>query len=308
MALTLKHRNDGSCYPVGDTQGLMVPLSLPTDYAEYTVPVGFGGAGNIEYTPSRWTVPEDGDWLLTMAAGFNNNANVNSVVFFVNGAISYIPIFADGQNTNKHGTVTWLRRCTAGEVLSVGFQLSAAIGVGGGCIFNKIKLNALSPYIIANKGALVSSNDPGKVAIDPDSGIMSVNNGLLRISANTLGVPFTDQSTANTNPVYAPNTLILTINLLSRMATLNGWVVIGANFTGGGQLPIFSIPNQYLLLNSVSPNTIFIPVIHKPSISVAACYCDNPSSSVGDTPILFTFPAFSASANAQIYFDTTWSF
>jgi hypothetical protein len=156
MALTIKHRSDGTFYEQGDTQGLVVPASLLTDYAAYTIPVGFGGSGNFEFTLSRWTIPEDGDYLFTIGAGFNAGSHVVTIVFYVNGVINYIPIFGDGQDNNKNGNVTWLRRCTKGEVVALGFQMNAATGIQGSAIFNKIKLNALSPYIIANKGALVS--------------------------------------------------------------------------------------------------------------------------------------------------------
>jgi hypothetical protein len=167
MALTIKHRADGTFYEQGNTQGLLIPRDREPDYDSGVIlnPV----AGTNTYYAHGLNTPmenldihvlvrraQDGAWQM-----FNNQIYLG-------------------------GTTSYGFSITTGDNNAIGFMIAA----GGLTNIYNYNLNSGNvdayriliwkktervPYIIANKGALVSSPDMGKIAINPDDATMSVN-------------------------------------------------------------------------------------------------------------------------------------
>jgi hypothetical protein len=145
--------------------------------------------------------------------------------------------------------------------------------------------------------------------------IIAGSQGVLK-SAD-LGIPITDTSTANTNPFFQsaePAGLTLQVNLITHAVILNGYARVGANFTGGWQIPQIAIPNIYLppsatkqhvMLNFTLTNNTYTRV--QPAVGYIICPT-NPGLG-GATNILLRIPApITAGAYNEVFFDTSWNY
>jgi hypothetical protein len=140
----------------------------------------------------------------------------------------------------------------------------------------------------------------------------------IRLYAADLGLPTATQATATTLPFYQTGkSLTLTINPKLKLATLNGWVLIGSAFTGGYNIPQVAIPNQYLPKAAKQGYVMFNIGLDNPAATsyiapkLITGYLGCPASDSGTSSIILRFgPAGSMGAGeySEAFFDTTWCY
>jgi hypothetical protein len=179
MAKTIKHRADGSYYEQGDTQGLMLPT--PCDYASttfqaYTSPAGLWkipplnnqivGTGILQNSFKEnkyFQAPVTGvynfsvnippfssavDHVLLVISKYYTDTQYGSV-------LSMVDLNSDTLQSGA-GSTNATVRLNAGEKVAVYIFFWNAFNCSAGDGFRVTLLQVSSPYIIANKGALVS--------------------------------------------------------------------------------------------------------------------------------------------------------
>jgi hypothetical protein len=136
--------------------GGLVPQPLPHSIQQFTIPNGSLVSGNQELTYTRYTVSADGLYLLRFGVQVNNTANINTGLYYLNGVIKFDSIQADGVTATKNISYSKIIILSEGDTVGLGLQCSGVNTVEAFCNVEVVQLYALSPYIIANKGALVS--------------------------------------------------------------------------------------------------------------------------------------------------------
>jgi hypothetical protein len=200
MALTVKINNDGQSIPMGDTQGLLIPQDVLfcktnrtntiTASTETKFPVNFNSGEN-------WV--DNGDIVITETGVYE----LSYVLVFSSASSdglrsSFLKInntsIDDSSCTNFAISYHWswlnntcIRKLNAGDRISLWFkanETSFTVSTNRGYLSATL-LKKNMPYIIANKGALVSSPDSGKVSFN-DDGIMTMNETVENITADFL--------------------------------------------------------------------------------------------------------------------------
>jgi hypothetical protein len=200
MALTIKHKADGSYYEQGDTQGIMIPTALPKVILNATFPHTDTGNHNIDsatvlipgqldfgtVSGKKLFVPE-GWYFVYLPGALLNAANSYKYTFAASYTAAdvifrYTQVFCSVNDVYQRNEGTGLILVPPGGYLVMGFYQSGGGGITNGFLsagdrFVVMPCAQREPDIIANKGALVSSNDPGKISFD-DTGVMSLNSPL----------------------------------------------------------------------------------------------------------------------------------
>jgi hypothetical protein len=198
--------------PVGDTQGLLVPSPLKHaegDFKAATLPVnavvtltpnaGPDSLGvTIDAASGRVYVARSGLYLAEFRAPVKNALDATPFIGQIGSpgyetlgptrpALFYSGITTSGIYASSAGTI----QLQAGEWVSFLLQNNGAGAAASQDNSGRWALTLLqeqAPYIVANKGALVSSPDPGKIAIDPDSGEMRLNNQIEDLSSSITNI------------------------------------------------------------------------------------------------------------------------
>jgi hypothetical protein len=233
MARTIKHRADGSYYEQGDTQGLIVSTALPkailnatfphTDNGNHTIDsatvlipgqLDFGTvSGKKLYVPEGW-------YFVYLPGALLNAANSYKYTFAASYTAAdvifrYTQVFCSVNDVYQRNEGTGLLLVPPGGYLVMGFYQSGGGGITNGFLsagdrFVVMPCWQREPDIIANKGALVSSPNPGEVAIDPDTGIMKVNNDFQDLSSRIVyNPPFVETSFGQNTVFYRKNGLYI---------------------------------------------------------------------------------------------------
>jgi hypothetical protein len=174
MSLTLKHRDDGSFYEQGDTQGLVVPgipdfcqgsfasLSLPANVTTVLTPIpdlslGVGGRW-FDSANKRFTVPKDGSYSISYFPGKTTGPNGYAIASVSAGGKN----FTNNMNSSSTGvyspesSISATIYLSAGQFITFSMYCNSAYTVPAGGFFNITKLDVRMPYLVANKGALFS--------------------------------------------------------------------------------------------------------------------------------------------------------
>jgi hypothetical protein len=149
-----------------------------------------------------------------------------------------------------------------------------------------------------------------------------VSSSKILLTAPSLGVPANGAATAEKPLFYmSERTLTLVVDKVNRICSLNGYLSIWAQFTGGWDMPLIIIPNSVLPAASVKMYVMGVASIHftasvtaqiKPPAAVSFYLgCPVNPANGGTTPfnIRFSQPgAISAGYYNEVFFDTTWTY
>jgi hypothetical protein len=232
MAKTIKHRNDGTFYIQGDTQGLIVPTALPKAILNATFPHTDTGNHSIDsatvlipqqldfgtVSGKKLFVPE-GWYFVYLPGALLNAANSYKYTFAASYTAAdvifrYTQVFCSVNDVYQRNEGTGLILVPPGGYLVMGFYQSGGGGITNGFLsagdrFVVMPCAQREPDIIANKGALVSSNDPGKISFD-DSGVMSANKDYQDLSSQIVyNSPFVETSFGENTVFYRKNGLYI---------------------------------------------------------------------------------------------------
>jgi hypothetical protein len=196
MALTIKHREDGTFYEQGDTQGLMIPADVLECYAYITyadaalleigttitkIPVAYSEGQQWVNSANEIVVPETGYYLIDHIIYYRGIAT--------NPQDRYSSVYRNGSDNILASTVemssvtasSWTNPHFAGvRKLNAGDKLTLRAWVGNGTVYLKgghLRATLLKNMVtdfVANKGALVSGSLPGEIKIDSDTGKMKL--------------------------------------------------------------------------------------------------------------------------------------
>jgi hypothetical protein len=207
MALTVEKTSQTDYKPTGDTQGIMIPQPVrftrfrPSNITATEVSASVaviptpaqciaGGGEDWNSGTNIFRVPRGGIYTVTVPA-FSTANNITAITcqVIVNPASgSGIDTKSIIINTSVSQTNEWDARDVSvfvpeGGYIRIAFYIYQAPGT---ILFDRtatdgifsIYLNEVAaPYIVANRGALVSSDTPGRVRIDGD-GTMSISGEL----------------------------------------------------------------------------------------------------------------------------------
>jgi hypothetical protein len=145
-----------------------------------------------------------------------------------------------------------------------------------------------------------------------------IQGAIVTLNATQLGVPTSNQSTANTNPFWISNAQALTlqVNTITRTAVLNGYTSFGSNFTGGYDVSMITIPAAYVPTSGTKGYVMFQVMLDHPTSGhwdipqAVTGYFSTGATQVART-ILWRFSpagAIPAGKFAEAFFSTTWMF
>jgi hypothetical protein len=171
MPLTIKHKADGTFYEQGDTQGLMIPEDLPlakivissTTYtANSGKPLNLGNFSQtqpfVEKSGNALVIKEDGLYLIDFGAVIQSATNASRVYYININSVERKSISYDGGASGNMATPVFLVDLRAND--TVEFEVYTAVAnTFTQDDYNPIRICQLkrnAPYMIANKGALVS--------------------------------------------------------------------------------------------------------------------------------------------------------
>jgi hypothetical protein len=185
----------GDQIPVSDTLGTYVDVPLPigryrfpdtTFVAGATKEVKLQYSDGINWLNSNGRISvKAGDQLLikypVLQRSGGSFPNLFNAVYIGSAVVLLTKIFQKfsfGSSSVDEGSNVYLINVQTDGELTFNFasEVDATIvSIDWGYYFEITKLSQKAPYIVANKGALVSSSDPGFVSIDVDSGKMIQN-------------------------------------------------------------------------------------------------------------------------------------
>jgi hypothetical protein len=165
MALTIKHRDDGSFYEQGDTQGIIVPEDLP--YA--AIPYANTSCSNntrlnldsftkessfiAKSGTNQLVIKEAGLYLVDFGA-VNRNSSSNIWYYINKNNNNYKASNYMGNNGLNQVTPICVLECEVNDVIDFQVYWVGTVTPLRDVII--VQLKRTSPFIIANKGALVS--------------------------------------------------------------------------------------------------------------------------------------------------------
>jgi hypothetical protein len=255
--------------PVGNTQGLMIPQDLPyasIPYLSTTVPTNTNTDLNlgdfivshpfVTKSGNTLVVQEDGVYIVDMG-GLNTPSGVTlRWVFIMLNTSTYLRgsmVEGDTQDVSFF-PITLVNLKKDDRLTFRAFNHGAATYTN----YRPITICQLKrdvPYIIANKGALVSSPNSGNIAFDVDTGIMRYNPYLISIYIGS-GIYHIDLQDGDTFDVDYST---YTFSLSGPAATGGRTMCSGTKHTGGSDtfagassVPlglVVQAPNKYWVYN-----------------------------------------------------------
>jgi hypothetical protein len=205
--------------PVADTQGLLVPQpvrytrfkpsnilvdgSAGESHNYYVAPTpaqcAAGGGENWNNGTNRFYFPKAGIYTISYPSFYIDNNSVAVIMSFLTNREAKLISIPGGGGWKATDMCV---RAQEGDWIQIGYNCSDPTGytidfnTGPTIGFFYIYLNEVAaPYIVANKGALVSSDAYGKVKI-ADDGTMGVNGGYSTAEVNT------GETWINGRPIY----------------------------------------------------------------------------------------------------------
>ncbi|MDR1288257.1 MAG: hypothetical protein LBK08_11665 [Treponema sp.] len=204
MAQTIKHRNDGSYYEQGNTQGLLIPEDLPLakiPIASTSYSAATGKALNlgdfikpqpfVEKSGNTLVIKEDGLYLIDFGQVIQSlSGSTRNYYILINGTERKSTNYAGGSSGDMSTPIFLVDLKVNDTIRFDMYAVEANTFIPDNN--NPIRVCQLKrtvPYLVANKGALVSSDEVGKVKIDADDGTMNISgeigvHGSSRVSIN----------------------------------------------------------------------------------------------------------------------------
>jgi hypothetical protein len=134
--------------------------------------------------------------------------------------------------------------------------------------------------------------------------------------AGDLNIPAADLSTANSNPFFFSRAtqFTLTVDRVSKQCTLQGYLGVGAAFTGGWEIQVIQIPNVYLPKIDQSRYVMGTGTLHSTGATKVipqpvSFYLDSPSVDTESTMFKFRFgppAAWAAGKFNEFFTNASW--
>jgi hypothetical protein len=185
----------------------------------------------------------------------------------------------------------------------------------GDLVLSQTALNGgsqLQGLLIKRNGrAYISSSGvygPATAVLTPD--VLNIEEFKKVLYANQLYIPSTDTSTAAANPFFysSPNYLVLTVNTSLRLASLTGFLQLGANFTGAWDITAITIPKAYLPLNSyvMANSTLNSNNVNAPAILPVCSYFNPSGDGSGNQSMVWRLPPIESGKYKQVFINASW--
>jgi hypothetical protein len=182
-------KTSAGLFPVGDTQGLFVSqimrycrVSQNGDHLSGadSIPLIYQNGENWSFESTKIKIPETGLYFLTASCYFVMPVGGRTDVCFKlnnqtikDGELTDLMQGASGFNAYSH--IQTILPLNSGDLIEIIAGLDGTPVSVNSTKLTAVLLQQQTPYMIANKGSLVSSNNYNEVTIDSSNGTMRVN-------------------------------------------------------------------------------------------------------------------------------------
>jgi hypothetical protein len=263
MALTVKINNDGQSIPMGDTQGIMIPQDLPlvkvalaaTSANKITI-CNLGDIIQsqpfIEKSGNNLIIKEAGIYLIDFGTVLRSSSSQQWYYIQKNSFDIKQGYYSSGDGSGED-TPIGFAEFDVGDILTFAMYTGSITGSDANNPAKICQLKRNAPYIIANKGALISG---GAFIFDEDGHGYTENYSLEGVRCGTWidGKPLYKKTYTFTGP--GPNTILRIPHGLTgvKFRDIRG-AIYGDSFDRIYQLGLYSGASGSMLVLSINgPN------------------------------------------------------